>query len=194
MKTVSIRTLPAYIAAALSVACLQAADEPRLDESRALVQSFAATLQSELKKGLSQGGPVGAISVCKDKAPQVASDLSRQSGAKVRRTSLRFRNPANAPEPWERSVLLEFERQADGAEPAAGLEHFVQEADGTIRYMAVIRTGAVCLTCHGASLSPELAAILDADYPHDRALGYSLGDVRGAFSVTWPPSGDASSR
>jgi len=183
-----------FVAAALFVACLQAADEPRLEDSRALVHSFGAALQSELKKGLAEGGPANAISVCKDKAPQIASDLSRQSGAKVRRTSLRFRNPANAPEPWETSVLLQFEQQVDAADIATPLEHFVQEPDGTIRYMAVIRTGAICLACHGAPLSPELDAILGADYPHDRARGYALGDVRGAFSVTWPPSDVASSR
>ena len=194
MKSVSTRTLLVFIAAAPFVGCLQAADEPRLEESRALVQSFGATLQGELKKGLADGGPVNAISVCKDKAPQIASDLSRQSGAKVRRTSLRFRNPANAPEPWEISVLLDFERQPDTAEPTAPVEYFVREADGTTRYMAVIKTGAVCLTCHGAPLSPELDGILGADYPHDRARGYAIGDVRGAFSVTWPPSDDASSR
>ncbi len=194
MKSMSVKTLLVSISAALFVACLQAADDPRLEESRALVQSFGVSLQSELKKGLAEGGAVGAISVCKDKAPQIASELSRLSGAKVRRTSLRFRNPANAPEPWETSVLLEFEQQANTAEPTAPLEHFVREADGTIRYMAVIRTGGVCLACHGTPLSPELGAILDADYPHDRARGYALGDIRGAFSVTWPPSDDASSR
>lgn len=194
MKIMSARTLLVFPAAALIVGCLQAADQPRLEESRALVQSFGATLQSELKKGLTEGGPLNAISVCKDRAPQIASELSRQSGAKVRRTSLRFRNPANAPEPWEKSVLLKFEQQAEAAQPATPLEHFVEEADGRIRYMAVIRTGAVCLACHGAPLSPELDALLDADYPHDRARGYALGDVRGAFSVTWPAPDDASSR
>lgn len=190
----SVKTLLTFVAATLLVACLQAADDSRLEESRALVQAFGTTLQAELKSGLAEGGPVGAISVCKDKAPRIASNLSRQSGAKVRRTSLRFRNPANAPEPWEKRVLLEFAQHAEAAEPATPLEHFVEEADGTIRYMAVIRTGAVCLACHGESLSSELDAILDADYPHDRARGYALGDVRGAFSVTWPPSENASSR
>lgn len=193
MKSMRLKTLPPIIAAML-VGCSVTADDPRLEESRALVKSFGVSLQSELKKGLAEGGPVQAISVCKDKAPQIASELSRLSGAKVRRTSLRFRNPGNAPEPWETSVLLEFEQQANTAEPTAPLEHFVREADGTIRYMAVIRTGGVCLACHGTPLSPELGAILDADYPHDRARGYALGNVRGAFSVTWPPSDDASSR
>lgn len=189
----TLRTLTITIAAVLIAGCLQAADDPRLAESRALVQSFGARLQSELKQGLAEGGPVGAISVCKDKAPQIASELSRLSGAKVRRTSLRFRNPANAAEPWEAHVLQEFDSKA-ADEPDSPLEYFAEQEDGTVRYMAAIRTGAVCLACHGASLSPELDAILDADYPHDRARGYGLGDVRGAFSVTWASAGDTSSR
>ena len=77
----SVKTLLTFVAATLLVACLQAADDSRLEESRALVQAFGTTLQAELKSGLAEGGPVGAISVCKDKAPRIASNLSRQSGA-----------------------------------------------------------------------------------------------------------------
>ncbi|MDH3304717.1 MAG: DUF3365 domain-containing protein [Gammaproteobacteria bacterium] len=186
------RKLRLIITPVLVAGCLQAADDSRLDESRALVQSFGARLQSELQQSLAEGGPVGAISVCKNKAPQIASELSRQSGAKVRRTSLRFRNPANVAEPWESRVLQAFDsKAASGAD--APLEYFARQDDGTVRYMAAIRTGAVCLACHGAFLSPEMDAIIDADYPHDRARGYRPGDIRGAFSVTWPPSDDASS-
>ena len=192
MNSTTIKTLLLIVATLLIAGCLLAADDPRLDESRALVQLFGSRLQSELKQGLGEGGPVGAISVCKDRAPQIASELSRRSGAKVRRTSLRFRNPANAAEPWEARVLHEFDRKA-ADEADSPLEYFAAQDDGTVRYMAGIRTGAVCLACHGASLAPDLNAKLDGDYPHDRARGYGLGDVRGAFSVTWPSSSDASS-
>ncbi len=160
------------------------ADDPRLEQSRALVASFGMRLKSELSNGLQAGGPVQAIGVCKDVAPQIASELSRQSGAKVARTSLRYRNPANAPEPWQAAVLRDFEARADDGSP---LEYFAREADGTARYMSVIRTDGVCLACHGVSIPPEISESIATGYPHDRAVGYALGDVRGAFSITWPP-------
>ena len=163
------------------------ADEPRLEQSRALVKSFGQSLQRELKSGLADGGPVHAITVCKDRAPQIASKLSRKNGAKVGRTSLRYRNPANAPEPWQAEVLRDFEEQADMLDADVPLEYFEAGQDGSARYLRAIPTSGVCLACHGAAVSKELQERLEADYPHDRAVGYAPGDIRGAFSVTWPP-------
>ena len=165
-----------------------AADDAQLPESRAIIQAFGGRLKSELVAGMSEGGPTAAIGVCKDTAPQIASELSRHSGAKVSRTSLRFRNPANAPEPWQAEVLARFETQAANADAGAPLEYFEQVPDGTTRYMKAIRTGAACLACHGSALSDDIRAALDEQYPFDRARGYQEGDIRGAFSVTWPAS------
>jgi hypothetical protein len=52
--------------------------------------------------------------------------------------------------------------------------------------MKAIPAGEVCLACHGAAITPEVAAALDAAYPEDQARGYALGDVRRAFSVSKP--------
>lgn len=162
------------------------ADNEMLERSRGLAKSLGMQLKGQLKTGLEDGGAVQAIGICKDVAPQIASEISRQSGAKVTRTSLRYRNPSNAPEPWQADVLKDFERQAAAAADTGPLEHFETEADGRVRYMLAIRTESVCLACHGAAIAPVLKESLDAEYPHDQAVGYNLGDVRGAFSVSWP--------
>lgn len=186
MNIVVYRSLPGALSIALFACASVTASDPLLPDSQDLVREFGSTLQSELKLGLSEGGPVGAISVCSAKAPQIASDLSRRSGAKVRRTSLRYRNPANAPEPWEAEVLRQFELASSTFDSTVPPEYFARAEDGSARYMSVIRVGPVCLACHGESLTPEIAAKVDADYPHDRARGYEVGDVRGAFSISWP--------
>lgn len=162
------------------------ADETADMQSRALAKSFGARLQTALQEALSDAGPAEAVGVCSQVAPQIASKLSRQSGAKVRRTSLRYRNPANAPEPWEADILRRFEAQAATSDPNEPLEYFAIQEDGSVRYMLAIRTGAVCLACHGTALTPSLERKLEQDYPHDRARGYALNDLRGAFSVSWP--------
>jgi hypothetical protein len=58
--------------------------------------------------------------------------------------------------------------------------------DGRVRYMRAIVTDGVCLACHGASLAPEVAAAIDERYPEDEARGFAPGDLRGAFTITWP--------
>lgn len=163
-------------------------DDTLLGKSRALAQSFGAQLQTALQTALANGGPVEAMSVCKDQAPQIAARLSRESGAKVTRTSRRYRNPAGAPELWQIEVLESFDTLMSEEEPLP--EHLEHHANGT-RYMKAIRTKPICLVCHGENLTVEVQAALAAHYPHDRAKGYLLGDLRGAFSISWPaPEGD----
>jgi hypothetical protein len=158
-------------------------DEPTVAQSRAIVQSFGAQLTAELTAALGAGGPAQAIGVCKDRAPQIASELSRQSGAAVERTSRRFRNPANAPEPWQVAVLQQFEAEiAAGSSPA----EYLDSSGDSVRYMKAIPIQPVCLVCHGEVLSDEVLTLLDEHYPHDRARGYLEGELRGAFSVSWP--------
>ena len=184
----AVPRFPFLVVVTLAIAgCMSVrADDARLEQSRALVKSFGQNLQTELKGALADGGPAHAITVCKDRAPQIASELSRASGAKVGRTSLRYRNPANAPEPWQSGALRNFESQADSLAADAPLEYFDVGRDGSARYMRAIPTGGVCLACHGAAVVDGLQERLEVDYPHDLAVGYALGDIRGAFSVTWP--------
>jgi hypothetical protein len=153
-----------------------------LAKSRELTADYATQLQAALQESMAAGGPVEAITVCSELAPQLASDISRSSGAKVRRTSLRFRNPGNTPDDWETQALAELEMTGQ-------TELFEATPDGGARYLKAIPTGAVCLTCHGDSLPPAVQEQLGEAYPHDRATGFAVGDLRGAFSVTWPPEG-----
>ena len=52
--------------------------------------------------------------------------------------------------------------------------------------MQAIPTGEVCLACHGTAIAPEITAALDEQYPDDQARGFSLGEIRGAFSLSKP--------
>ena len=65
------------------------------------------------------------------------------------------------------------------------VESTVTGADGnrTFRYLKAIPTGPLCLKCHGSDLAPDLAAKLAELYPEDKAHGFAVGDLRGAFSV-----------
>lgn len=155
-------------------------------EARALVKSFAGRLKGELVSALESGGATQAVTVCNAAAPAIAKATSEESDWEVARTSLRLRNPDNAPDDWERRALARFEaRKAEGAD-AKTLEHFeVTQRNGkrVFRYMKAIPTAKPCLTCHGPSLEPGLAAHLAKLYPSDEATGFALGDIRGAFTL-----------
>lgn len=162
-----------------------------LTRSRELAQQLATDLKAELQRALESGGPVAAIEVCRNRAPEIAAGLSRGSGAVVSRTALRVRNPANAPDDLQKAILEQFSGDFASGRYELPLEAAVEiNRAGRIerRYMRAIPMEGVCVTCHGQTLSPEIAAAIAAAYPQDRATGFEVGQLRGAISVTWPPS------
>lgn len=169
---------------------LATAPNPNLVQAKALTQEFASTLKGELEAGIKAGGPITAIGFCKERAPDIAAKLSAQSGWKIGRVSLKWRNAKTGqPDPWEQQVLTRFdERQAAGepVETMAFAEVVEQNGARHFRFMKAIPTGELCLACHGRQLAPEIAVALDQAYPGDRARGYSVGEVRGAFTLTKP--------
>jgi hypothetical protein len=49
--------------------------------------------------------------------------------------------------------------------------------------MKAIPIDKACLICHGTQISTQTKSMLDTHYPNDQAIGYKLGDIRGAFTV-----------
>lgn len=159
------------------------AEPDRVVEARALTSALQQQLGAALKQAMTTGGPRAAIEVCQVQAPAIAAALS--SDATVGRTSLRVRNPDNAPDAAAREVLAEFTTRIHDGEQGR-LEHFEQRADGSARYMRAIITQPVCELCHGTSLAPGIAEELALRYLRDAATGFRAGELRGAFIVDWP--------
>ncbi|HEC84104.1 MAG: DUF3365 domain-containing protein [Candidatus Parabeggiatoa sp. nov. 2] len=162
--------------------------DAKLTSYRNTIKEFVGSLQSELKAAMKKGGPINAISVCHTKAPQIRAQFShKKAGFEIARTSLKPRNADNAPDEWEKTVLEQFEkRKAQGEDPKTLEFHQVVETNGQrqLRYMKAIPTAEVCLLCHGATIAPDIQAKLKELYPDDKATGFKVGDLRGAFSIT----------
>ena len=164
-------------------------DTAWVDQSRQLAMQLGGQLKAELTKAIAEGGPMAAINVCYLRAPEIAAQLSQASGARVGRTALRVRNPSNAPDDLERTVLEQFAADLGSGPIDRPLEAVFEIRRGDAverRYMRAIPTDALCLTCHGKTIAPELAAAIARDYPKDQATGFEQGQLRGAFSVVWP--------
>ena len=161
----------------------------RIEKSREMVSEFAAELKSHLQSALVKGGPTEAISVCSEIAPDIARRFSDQTGWKIGRTALKYRNPDNAPDEWEKKILKQFKEQQQAGQPTKKMETSeVVNMNGKpyFRYMKVIPTKGVCITCHGPSIAPKVAAAIDKRYPNDQAKGFKVGDIRGAFTIIQP--------
>jgi diguanylate cyclase (GGDEF)-like protein len=95
---------------------------------------------------------------------EIAELVSRDSGVVFHLTSLDPINPDNEPDAWERERLESFE---DSDVREAG--EFVEEnVDAPVyRYMVPLLVEDSCVSCHASQ-------------------GYSVGEIRGAISVTVP--------
>ena len=163
-----------------------AGDDPAAlkQEAIGIVKSFGGMLKPELKKALTEGGPAHAISVCSDRAPAIAQQLREQTGWYIKRVSLKARNAKTAiPDAWEAAVLQQFDQRQAAGESAAKMA-YAEVVDGSFRFMKAQGVEAVCLSCHAAEIKPEVEAALKEKYPEDMARGYSLGQIRGAFSLS----------
>jgi hypothetical protein len=169
----------------------QADDEAWVTDARAVASAVPPKLLEVLNAEIIKGGPASAVGVCNEKAPQMAKAASEKSGWAIRRVSERNRNPKAVPDAWELAALKDFDQRAAAGEKPATLEKFeLVDTNGAkeYRYMKALPVGQVCLGCHGTSdkITPDVAERLKTLYPADRAVGYSLGQIRGAITLRKP--------
>jgi hypothetical protein len=176
--------LSLFIASGTVVLANEPENTPQEQEARQLAQQFVGQLKPQLKQAMTEGGPTHAIEVCASVAPRIADSLTAQSGWLVKRVSLKSRNASRAqPDKWEQAVLRQFDERQAAGESAAAI-HYGETVNGRYRYMQAQGVGAICLTCHGEDLSEPVRTTLEKYYPDDWATGYSLGQVRGAISLS----------
>lgn len=196
------RTWPALMA--LMLACLRPAANAQgledvsraaAEEARRATSEMLGQVRGELVRALEASGPLRAIVVCKYTVPEISSALSRKYGARLTRVSLRPRNPAlGGADAWEQAALLAFEqRLAKGEKPETmELAEVVTEPAGRFyRYARALPMLPICSGCHGPAeqVSEAVRAQLASEYPHDRALGTAVGQLRGAVTFKKPLAG-----
>lgn len=161
-------------------------------QARQIAGQLVQQTGAALKKELAATGPEGAIGVCRQVAPDIAGQLSRSTGSRVARVSLKVRNATlGHPDAWEQAVLADFDRRAAAGDKPETLERaeVVTEPGGRyFRFMKAIPVQPMCLSCHGSpeTIPSSVAARLAAEYPKDRATGYAVGQIRGAVTVKKP--------
>jgi hypothetical protein len=129
------------------------------------------------------------MKVCAYQARALADEVSDRQGVKVRRTTLRPRNPRNAPDAYERALLERLQEQSrEGKMPEGVFEASEIGGKKVYRYAKPMTVGPACIACHGspAEISGEVRELLKERYPEDQATGYRLGDLRGIVSVVIP--------
>jgi hypothetical protein len=175
-----------FLSLASQIVIAQEKQEQFEQQSKIAIKEFSTTLKGALVTAMKSGGPTEAINVCNQVAPTIAASLSEKYGFDIARTSLKVRNPDNKADCWERKVLNQFEKRKQAGEEIKTLTFSEKVTSGDnqeLRMMKAIPTGAVCLKCHGSNIADPVQTSLSKLYPEDQATGFSLGDIRGAFTI-----------
>ncbi len=155
---------------------------------RATAVEFMKDLKSILINQIRTNGMLSAVSVCSDTAQILTNNFGVQKGVYVKRVSLKNRNVNNAPDDFEKRVLNKFTLMQLNNELYDDSEYaeIVEEGEFKyLRYLKPILVQAECLNCHGSEndISPEVEQLINQEYPNDNAVGYKIGDLRGAVSL-----------
>jgi hypothetical protein len=180
------------LGALLAVSVGQQASETALrEQARAAADALLQRLVGRLNQEYQQGGAGRGVQVCAQVAQTLTREVAREQGVQMRRVSLKNRNPRNAPDAWERQILQRWERDLQAGKPIGEVgEWRTQQGQRVYRYMRPIMLAMpLCLECHGdpQNIKPEVRRLIRQNYPNDKATGYKLGDLRGAFSITIAP-------
>jgi hypothetical protein len=155
---------------------------------RSTAMEFMKDLKGILTNQMQTNGVLQAVSVCSDTAQVLTNNFGVQKGVYIRRVSFKNRNENNFPDDFEKKVLNKFELLHQNKELINETEHIEIVKEGEfkyLRYLKPILVQAECLNCHGGEndILPEVKQLITQEYSNDKAVGYMIGDLRGAVSV-----------
>jgi hypothetical protein len=161
-----------------------------LQIGRPSAEALLKDLKGHLLEAWDENDPVAALEFCTLEALALTEAVEKRlpEGVKLKRTSFKFRNPKNAPDPIDSDALDHFSGALDkDGELPKHLVLYVEE-DKAYRYYQPLKMGNLCLNCHGhlEQMDREIIASLKENYPQDMATGYQVGDFRGLIRVSIP--------
>jgi len=143
-------------------------------------------LSTELMAQMKAGGPAKAIPFCNIEAVPITAQLSEKYNVEIKRTSDKLRSCDNDPSERELEIINNYRDllvQGNELKPIVELD-----SSSTKHFYAPIIMKSNCLVCHGKlneTLSMQTDSIIKIIYPFDIATGYSEGDLRGIWSITF---------
>lgn len=139
----------------------------------------------QLSKAIQNEGIEGAIEYCNANISLIIDSLSQTHQCKIRRTSLKLRNPANAPKNEDEVLILQ--KFHENYSQSQKIDSKLMERDGKpIYYKPIVIMMETCLKCHGKPnihVSSNTLKKIQKLYPNDQATNFELQDFRGMWIV-----------
>lgn len=153
-----------------------------------IFDNFFSELSKELFNAIKEKGISSAIPFCKIKSPELENNFSKENNKKIYRISEKYRNPDHKPTPDEQLVLEYWKQRKKENLEIKPVYYHIEDKVKVLKPIKIISD--MCLQCHGdlEKMNPQLIETLKKQYPEDKAVGYQLNDLRGAFVAEFSSS------
>lgn len=163
-------------------------DSMYLNEGNRLALATFDTLRISLQKAIAEKGFDGAVPFCNLQALTLTNTY-KSDDVLIKRVSLKFRNPGNAPDSLEREVLNKL--------VAVQQPQIIRVSKNEVHYFKPIIMQAMCLSCHGdpkKDIQPKVKEEINRLYPDDKAIGYKEGELRGSWHLIFLSKNQSTTR
>lgn len=158
-------------------------EQAYIDKGIEITDSTGMTLVSQVVKAMQEGGVPNAIAYCNVEALPITARQSEKYGVKISRIAVRNRNEQNVASKEEQTLFDEWERAMNENEP---LQPKLLKVDKKKVFYRPITMKPMCLSCHGevgTQISNVNYEVIKSFYPHDKAVNFIDGSLRGAWKV-----------
>jgi len=160
----------------------QAIDYRKLGDSISL--QAQQTLIKNLLGAIQKGGSDYAVAFCNEKAMPLTDSLSKKYTVSIQRISVKNRNPKNVASLFDKKMLALF---VSTAVPSLK-DTLINTPKGYVYYKPIKIGLPTCLQCHGKpkqDIEATTLKTIQRKYRFDKATGYAMGELRGAWKLTF---------
>lgn len=143
-------------------------------------------LLSNVSTAIQEKGVAEAVSFCSERAIPLTDSSSVMHKAKISRITDKNRNPDNILNTESDKKAWQHIEQFMSDENIPNKHLVTREGEDIYYYKAIPLGMPTCLSCHGdkeKDIDAGTMTRLQTLYPHDKATGYTMGELRGLWKI-----------
>jgi len=156
-------------------------------EATVVAKKFNKLMTQTVKKQFKKGGIVGVAGFCIKNSSSIVKNFNQslKNGMKLKRVSLKNRNPNNYPLDNEKAILKAFDLLNNSSVYMSPITQIASDDIYKVYFPATLSQRS-CKKCHGMkeNINPKVLSMIQKNYPKDKALNHTAGDLRGAVVIT----------
>jgi len=159
-------------------------EEEYINKGKEITKASFKELSTNLMAQMKLGGPKQAVPFCNTQAMPITDKMAKKYNVTIKRASDKVRNAENKATERELQIIAGYKASLENSSELSPIVEI--NSDKNKQFYAPIIIKEKCLVCHGKpneQLKVKTDSLIKSFYPHDKAIGYKNGDLRGIWSI-----------